>query len=324
MTALDASSAPGLTQSSGIGPRRTGARRFRWNVGLLALPIGVWLVFFFIVPFVVILWYSFGDKPSLYVTHSNDTLSLGRFAEALSPVFFQTFARTLNIAASGTLICLLIGFPIAYWMAVKLSPKYQGLALGLVLVPYWTNFLVRTIGWQITLSPQSFLADVSRNLGFGTPELLYTSGAVQLGVVYNYLPLMILPLYVALERMDHRLLEASRDLGANAFEGFRRVTVPLALPGIGAGLLLVFVPLMGDYITPSVLGGAAGSMVGQMVASQFQTAQNWALGSAMAILLMLAILAVVVVFAIIFKVIGMVIDRVERVNVLDDAKGSAA
>jgi len=320
MTTLDAP-----TTLNASGGRRTGARRWRWNVGMLALPIGVWLVFFFIVPFLVILWYSFGDKPSLYVTHSNDTLSLGRFAEALDPVFFATFARTLNIALTGTLICLLIGFPIAYWMAVKLPARLQGIALGLVLVPYWTNFLVRTIGWQITLSPQSFLADVSRNLGLGTPELLYTSGAVQLGVVYNYLPLMILPLYVALERMDHRLLEASRDLGANAREGFRRITIPLALPGIGAGLLLVFVPLMGDYITPSVLGGAAGSMVGQMVASQFQVAQNWALGSAMAILLMLAILAVVVIFGVIFKLIGMIIDRVERVNMVEDvAKGNAA
>ncbi|MCU1437806.1 MAG: spermidine/putrescine transporter permease [Naasia sp.] len=316
-----------MTADVGVAPlRRTGKRRWRWNVGMLALPVGAWLVFFFIVPFGLIAWYSFGDKPSLYQTHSNEILSLDRYFDALDPTFLAIFGRTLNIAVTGTVICLLVAFPIAYWMAVKLPARFQGLVLGLVLVPYWTNFLVRTIGWRITLSPESFLADISRNLGFGTPDWLYTSGAVQLGVVYNYLPLMILPLYVALERLDHRLLEASRDLGASAGESFRRVTVPLSLPGIGAGLLLVFVPLMGDYITPAVLGGASGSMVGQMVASQFQTAQNWALGSAMAIVLMLAIALAVIVFGLIFKVIGALIARSERVTVLDDgvAEGRTA
>lgn len=292
-------------------------RRLRWNVGVLAVPVAVWLLFFFVAPFLVILWYSFGRKPSLYVTHDNSVLSLDRFAEALNPTFLTVFGRTLQISVVGTLICLVIAFPMAYWMAVKLPARFQGLAIGLVLVPYWTNFLVRTIGWQIVLSPTSFVADLSRSLGLGTPQLLYTTGAVQLGVVYNYLPLMILPLYVTLERLDHRLLEASRDLGANALETFRRVTLPIAMPGIAAGLLLVFVPLMGDYITPSVLGGAAGSMVGQQVASQFTVAQNWALGSAMAIVLMAAIVAVVVVFAALFLLLKRIVDRYEHIPVLE-------
>jgi spermidine/putrescine transport system permease protein len=296
---------------------RVRARRLRWNVGVLAVPVTVWLLFFFVAPFLVILWYSFGEKPSLYITHDNSVLSLGRYAEVFTPAFVTVFARTLQISLVGTLLCLLIAFPMAYWMAVKLPARFQGLAVGLVLVPYWTNFLVRTIGWQIVLSPTSFVADISRGLGLGTPQLLYTTGAVQLGVVYNYLPLMILPLYVTLERLDHRLLEASRDLGANAFETFRRVTLPIAIPGVGAGLLLVFVPLMGDYITPSVLGGASGSMIGQQVASQFSIAQNWALGSAMAIVLMLAIVAVVVVFALLFRLLRAVIDRYEHIPVLE-------
>jgi spermidine/putrescine transport system permease protein len=297
--------------------RRTRGRRLRWNVSLLAAPISVWLLFFFVAPFVVILWYSFGAKPSLYITHDNSVLSFGRYVEALNPTFLTVFARTLQISVVGTLICLAIAFPMAYWMAVKLPVRYQGIALALVLVPYWTNFLVRTIGWQIVLSPTSFVADISRSLGLGTPQLLYTTGAVQLGVVYNYLPLMILPLYVTLERLDHRLLEASRDLGANAFETFRRVTLPIVLPGIAAGLLLVFVPLMGDYITPSVLGGAAGSMIGQQVAAQFSVAQNWALGSAMAIVLMLAIVAVVLVFALLFRLVRMIVDRFEHLPIAE-------
>ena len=296
---------------------RTAGRRLRWNIGLLAAPITVWLLFFFVAPFLVILWYSFGRKPSLYVTHDNGVLSLDRYVEALNPTFLAVFGRTLQISLIGTLLCLVIAFPMAYWMAVKLPARLQGIALALVLVPYWTNFLVRTIGWQIVLSPTSFVADISRGLGLGTPQLLYTPGAVQLGVVYNYLPLMILPLYVTLERLDHRLLEASRDLGANAFETFRRVTLPIVMPGIAAGLLLVFVPLMGDYITPSVLGGAAGSMVGQQVATQFNVAQNWALGSAMAIVLMIAILAVVVVFALLFRLVKALVDRHEHVAIVE-------
>lgn len=286
---------------------------------MLAAPITVWLLFFFVTPFLVIFWYSFGDKPSLYITHDNSVLSLDRYVEAISPAFLTTFGRTVQIAVSGTLLSLLIAFPMAYWMAVKLPAKFQGIALALVLVPYWTNFLVRTIGWQIVLSPDSFIAGISRSLGMGTPQLLDTQGAVQLGVVYNYLPLMILPLYVTMERLDHRLLEASRDLGANALQTFRRVTLPLAMPGVAAGLLLVFVPLMGDYITPSVLGGAAGSMIGQQVASQFSVAQNWALGSAMALILMIAILAIVVAVGVLFKLIGLVIGRFEHIRMIEDA-----
>jgi spermidine/putrescine transport system permease protein len=137
--------------------------------------------------------------------------------------------------------------------------------------------------------------------------VLYTSAAVQLGVVYNYLPLMILPLYVALERLDPKLLEASRDLGGTAWNTLWHITVPLAAPGVTAGLLLVFVPLMGDYITPTVLGGASGSMVGQMVAAQFQSAQNWALGAAMAVLLMLAIFGTSAVVGGVLKVTGRIV-----------------
>jgi spermidine/putrescine transport system permease protein len=300
-----------MAEVQAAAPAFPHVRGWRWNAAFLALPLGAWLVFFFVLPFALILWYSFGEKPSLYVTHSNDVFTFARYVEALDPAFLQTFVRTLRIAIVGTVICLLVAFPIAYWMAVKLSPRWRTVVLAAIMIPYWTNFLVRTIGWQITLSPEGFLSHSLQDIGLigGPLDLLYTPFAVQLGVVYNYLPLMILPLYVSLERLDPRLLEASRDLGANAWESFRRVTLPLSLPGIGAGALLVFVPLMGDYITPTVLGGAAGSMVGQMVAGQFQRAQNWALGSAMAIILMLAILAVVVVFRLIFLVVGAIIRR---------------
>jgi spermidine/putrescine transport system permease protein len=201
-------------------------------------------------------------------------------------------------------------------MAVKLAAKWRGVVLALVLIPYWTNFLVRTIGWQISLSPDGFVSNALQSAHLiGSPlHLLYTSGAVQLGVVYNYLPLMILPLYVALERLDPQLLEASRDLGGTAWSTFWRVTVPLTAPGVTAGLLLVFVPLMGDYITPTVLGGAKGSMVGQMVAGQFQSAQNWALGAAMAVLLMIAIFGTSAIVGGLLKIVGRISTAATSLN----------
>jgi spermidine/putrescine transport system permease protein len=257
----------------------------------LAIPAWIWLVTFFVVPVGAVLWFSFGYKPGIFGTHANDILSFDRYAEALSPTFFTVFANTLWVGIAGTLLCLLIGLPVAYWMAVKVPPSRHGLMLALVMVPYWANFLVRTIGWQIILAPEGWLSTVLQTVGItdGPLAILYTRAAVLLGVVYNYLPLMILPLFVAFDRVGGPLREASKDLGANRLHTFLRVTVPLARPGIIVGLLLVYIPLMGDYITATVLGGAQGNMVGQLVASQFQAAQNWALGSAMAVLLIVVI-----------------------------------
>lgn len=265
-------------------------RKLRIRFGL-ALPAWVWLLIFFVVPIGVVVWYSFGYKPSIFATNANDKLSFDRYVEALSPTFFATFQNTLWVGIAGTALCLVIGAPVAYWIAVKCAPSRRGMFLALVMVPFWTNFLVRTIGWQIILAPEGWLSHALQFLGVipGPLGILNTRGAVLLGVVYNYLPLMILPLFVAFDRVSGPLREASKDLGAGSWSTFFRVTIPLAQPGIIAGVLLVYIPLMGDYITATVLGGAKGNMVGQIVASQFQTAQNWALGSAMAVLLILTI-----------------------------------
>jgi spermidine/putrescine transport system permease protein len=245
---------------------------------------------FFVMPVAVILWYSLGSKPDIFTTHSNETISLDRYREVFTATFFQTFLNTLWIGLAGTLLCLLIGGPVAYWMAVKAPPERKGLLVALVLVPFWTNFLVRTIGWQVILAPEGWLSHTMQRFGAGPLEILYTRPAVLLGVVYNYLPLMILPLFVAFDRVGLPVREASKDLGAGRWRTFARVTVPLALPGIVVGVLLVYIPLMGDYITATVLGGAKGNMVGQLIAAQFQTAQDWALGSAMAMVLIVVIL----------------------------------
>jgi spermidine/putrescine transport system permease protein len=190
------------------------------------------------------------------------------------------------------------------------------LLLGLVLVPFWTNFLVRTIGWSIILSPKGLVSEFLQDIGVrDTPlALLFTTQGVQIGVVYNYLPLMILPLYVAFDRMEPALREASKDLGANRIKTFTQVTLPLAMPGVIAGMLLVFIPLMGDYITPALLGGASGSMAGNLVASQFLDTFNWSLGAAMAVLMIGFILATLVVFALIGLLLAWILRARRRVS----------
>lgn len=283
---------------------------------VLGFPTWAYVVFFFVAPLALVLWYSFGYKPDLFSAHSNDILSFDRYAEALDETFIGTFWNTLRIGVIGTVLCLVISVPFAYWMAVKLDPKWRPLALALVLVPFWTNFLVRTLGWQIVLSPNGFLSEALQNLSIidGRLDILYTQAAVQLGVVYNYLPLMILPLYVAIDRAGPALREASVDLGATRLKTLLNVTLPLAAPGIASGCLLVFIPLMGDYITASVLGGAQGNMIGQLVASQFNTAQNWALGSAMAVLLMIFIATAVVVAGGLALIVRVLVRRSRRVS----------
>jgi len=295
-------------------------RKLRIRFGL-ALPAWVWLLVFFVVPIGVVVWYSFGYKPSIFSTNANDKLSFDRYVEALSPTFFATFQNTLWVGIAGTALCLIIGAPVAYWIAVKCAPSRRGMFLALVMVPFWTNFLVRTIGWQIILAPEGWLSHALQFLGVipGPLGILNTRGAVLLGVVYNYLPLMILPLFVAFDRVSGPLREASKDLGAGSWQTFFRVTIPLAQPGIIAGVLLVYIPLMGDYITATVLGGAKGNMVGQIVASQFQTAQNWALGSAMAVLLILTIALSIGVMAAIGWLVTIPIRRSYRLT-LEDAR----
>ena len=295
-------------------------RRLRAPHGALALPAWVFLLGFFVAPVALVVWYSFGYKPGLFGTHANDVLSLDRYGEALGGSFLRTFWNTLRTGVVGTLICLVVALPFAYWLAVKVPARWRGLLLALVLVPFWTNFLVRTLGWQIALSPEGPFSTALQAVGGAPLDVLHTRGAVQLGVVYNYLPLMLLPVYVALERTSQALREASRDLGAGRWRTFAAVTLPLAFPGIASGCLLVFVPLMGDYVTATVLGGAKGNMVGQLVASQFQTAQNWALGSAMAVVLVLFTGGTVLLTAAVLLVVRRVVRASRRV----DLEGVAA
>lgn len=260
---------------------------------MLILPAWVFLSWFFLAPIGLVAWYSFGYKPSVFVNHSNDHLSLGRYVEVLMGPLLESFGASLKIALLGTAIAFIISFPFAYWLATRVSQRWRLLLLAAVMIPFWTNLLVRTLGLQILLSGAGPVSKALLATGaiMSPINVLGSVTAVQIGVVYNYLPMMILPIYLSLDHVALNLREASKDLGANGLQTLMKITVPLAAPGIASGALLVFIPLMGDYITASVLGGTKGTMVGQLVAADFLQAQNWARGSAAAMTLIFIILS---------------------------------
>ncbi|MCE9623516.1 MAG: ABC transporter permease subunit [Actinomycetia bacterium] len=264
----------------------------------LAIPSIIWYVLFFIVPIGFIVAYSFGRKDSsLLLPVDMTSLSLDNYRDVFDDTFLTVFKATITIAIYATLLCLLIGFPVAYFLAFKVQDRWRGILLALVIVPSFTSFLIRTLAWRIPLAPEGTLSNWLQDWGLRDSPigLLETRGAVQLALVYNYLGFMILPMFVALDRIQAGLREASKDLGAGRFATFTGVTLPLAGPGIAAGVLLTFIPMCGDYVTATVLGGAKGNMIGAMIASQFSAAQNWPRGSAMAVLMIIAVLGVLAI-----------------------------
>jgi len=294
------------------------ARRSRVPRFLLAVPSWIWYALFFLVPVVLVIVSSFGEKiPGSAGRVSLSNPSLERYREAFGSTFFQVMKQTIYTTLIGTTLCLLIGLPLAYYLATKVSVRWRGLLLALLMIPFFTNFLIRTLAWRIVLAPRGFVSNflIDHNLRDQPLHLLDTRFAVQLGVVYNYLPLMIFPLFVAFDRLEPALREASKDLGANRVRTFTQVTLPLAMPGIIAGLVLVFVPLSGDYITAATLGGAKGNMAGALVAAQYLEAQNPALGSAIAVVLILFILLLLGAFAVVGKLTADALRRRRRVTI---------
>jgi spermidine/putrescine transport system permease protein len=256
-------------------------------------------MFFFVVPGIWIALYSFGTKPPPGEgAVSLEALSVSNYIAVTSELFLRVFWITIRTAGIGTIACLLVGFPVAYAVAYHVRPQWRTGLLFLLVLPYWTSFLLRTFAWRIILAPEGWLSQTLRQLGvLDMPiGLLDTDAAVQLGIVYNYLPLMVLPIFVALDRIDPALRQASMDLGAGPIRTLLSVTVPLAAPGIAGGVLLTFILAAGDYVVPAILGGAKGLMVGNLVATQILASQNLPMGAAMAIML-IGMLAVVVVTA---------------------------
>jgi spermidine/putrescine transport system permease protein len=213
---------------------------------------------------------------------------LRNFEAGLDSLYVETFLRTLRTAAVGTVLIVLVGYPLAYWIARYAPEGRRGLFLALIVVPFWTSFLIRTYSFLIVLSPEFFLSDWLQTLKITDAplDILFTTSAIQIGLVYNYLPLFVLPLYATLERMDWKLIDAATDLGASQWAAFRQITLRLTAPGLITGTLLVFIPMMGEYVIPLVLGGGRVDFIGNVIQRLFLEAQDYALGSALAVLVM--------------------------------------
>ncbi|WP_192257970.1 ABC transporter permease [Mesorhizobium silamurunense] len=275
----------------------------RW---IMAWPALAWWTFFFVIPLAWIIVYSFGTVPADNAAGpvALDTLSLDNYGESLSEIFFRVFGITIRTAGMGTILCALLGFPAAYALALHVPSRWRSLLVFLLILPYWTSFLLRTFAWRIILAPDGTLAHILKGGGLisGPLLMLDTNAAVQLGIVYNYLPVMILPIYVALEKIDPSLLRASMDLGAGPVRTFFAVTLPLSTPGLFGGLLLSFILAAGDYVVPTILGGTKGLMVGNLVATQTLASHNLPLGAAMAVLLIVLLSLIVLAAGVVFWV----------------------
>lgn len=257
----------------------------------LALPAGAWYAFFFLAPLTILAVFSLSEVVGYGSIAYN--VNLGNYRRLWDPLYGKVFLHTLELATVGTAGTALLGFPLAYYLAR--FARRKSLLLLLVVVPFWTSFLIRTYAWLIILDPSFPLFRALRAVGIHV-DILYKQPAVYLGVVYTYLPLMVLPLYATLERMDWSLVDAAQDLGDSPFRAFRRVTLPLARPGLLAGSLLVFIPMMGEYLNPVILGGDKTEYAGNLITQEFLNARDWPFGSAIAMVLVGALTLAILVY----------------------------
>jgi spermidine/putrescine transport system permease protein len=270
--------------------RKQSGGQARW----LLTPAIVWLLVFLVAPLVIVLIVSLATRGPYGKTVYDFTL--GNYIAALDPLYLRAYWRTTWIAAVTTLLCVVVSYPVAYYVALRAPARRKRLLLVLTVIPFWTSFVIRTYAWKLLLYSEGVInsALMSTGLVETPPKLLYTDFAVLVGQVYGELPFMILPLYVALERLDIRLLEAAQDLGANRFWTFVKVTLPLSRPGLIAGVVLVFIPSLGAFVTPDMLGGAKTVMVGNLIQNQFSQL-NKPFGSALSLMLTVAVLLLLAV-----------------------------
>ena len=261
--------------------------RSRLGAGPLVLPGIGWLALFFLVPLAIIFIVSLGTKDQFGAVHF-DRLTLDHYATALSPGFLPTVWNSFRYAALTTVFSIAIGYPVAYWIS-RYGGRNKTLLLILVMLPFWTSYLIRTYAWMIILRDNGVVNSILVALGI-IPEpiiLLNTDLSVVLGMTYGFLPFAILPLYVSIDRLDDSLVAAARDLYASGRQAFRHVTLPLTMPGIIAAAILTFIPANGDYVTPDLLGGAQTTTIAKVVQTQFLSARDWPSGASLGFLLML-------------------------------------
>ena len=250
-----------------------------------AAPYLVWMVLFIVVPLGIVVWYALTNSDG-QVTLANLT-SIGRYA--------SVFGRSLLLAAEATIICLVLAYPVGYFLS-RLRANKQHIMLMLVMLPMWMNFLLRTYAWMTLLEKNGLINKLLGLFGIGPFNMINTSGAVVLGMVYNYLPFMILPIYSVIIKLDGSLLEAARDLGANSMTVFRRVILPLSLPGVISGITMVFVPSVSTFAISRMLGGGTELLLGDLIERQFLGgAYNPQLGAAISLVMMIIVLVCMLV-----------------------------
>jgi spermidine/putrescine transport system permease protein len=257
--------------------------------GWLLLPAVVWLLAFLIAPLVIVVIVSLATRGPYGKTIYDH--SPANYLRALDPLYLRAYWRTIWIAMATTALCAMVSYPVAYYLALRVGERWKRLLLVLTVIPFWTSFLIRTYAWMLLLRSEGVINSALLHTGLihEPMKLLYSDFAVLVGQVYGELPFMILPIYVALERLDTRLMEAAQDLGANRFWTFMKITLPLSRPGLIAGIVLVFIPSLGAFITPDLLGGAKSIMVGNLIQNQFAQL-NQPFGSALSLLLTAAVL----------------------------------
>lgn len=257
----------------------------------LAAPGTLWMVLFFIAPLAFLWIMSFSDKAviggQVSITEYDYLTGISNYVRSVDPLYLAILWKSVWISALTTLLCLVTAYPIAFGICFA-PERWKPLLLLLVVLPFWINLLIRTYALIAVFRTQGYINLALGWFGLGPYDMLYNNGAVIFGLVYVFMPFMVLPLYATIERLDRSYLEASLDLGASQFDTFRRVTIPLTLPGIVTGVILVFIPCLGSFLTPDLLGGANAVMIGNVIERQFKAANDWPFGAALSFLLMYA------------------------------------
>lgn len=271
----------------------------RLRTWLFLAPAGAVFLIMLVLPLVVVVVFAFGERAPAGGYAPGFTLD--QFANL--PARWKAFSNTLTMAPAGTILCLLAAYPLAYFLAVRASARWRTLLLVLVIVPFWTSILIRSYAWIFILGGKG-LPLLLQEMGFGAFRLINTPFAVLIGIVYGYLPLMVFPIYVSLEKLDKRLLEAADDLGAPPWRSFLQVTLPLSVPGVATGCMLVFILLMGEFLIPALLGGGKVFFVGNALVDLFLQSRNWPFGSAVAAALVAIMLITVTIYMRLIRRLG--------------------
>jgi spermidine/putrescine transport system permease protein len=269
-------------------------KRNKENGNPLLAPALVWLLVFLVAPLVIVVIVSLATRGPYGKTIYDFTPA--NYERALDTLYLPAYWRTIWIAVATTVLCAIVSYPVAYYIALRAPARWKRMLLVMTVIPFWTSFLIRTYAWMLLLRSEGVINSALMSTGLiNDPlKLLYNDFAVLVGQVYGELPFMILPIYVALERLDNRLLEAAQDLGANRFWAFVKVTLPLSKPGLMAGIALVFIPSLGAFITPDLLGGAKSVMIGNLIQNQFAQL-NQPFGSALSLILTAAVLLLLLI-----------------------------